>query len=49
MTKRISGISSMATAQFLVDAVLAWDQSNGIDVHFESVGGVDAARRITLS
>jgi len=40
-------ISSMATRQVLTDLVGAWDwASQGLAVHIESVGGVDAARRV---
>lgn len=43
---RIHGISSMATRDVLADAVEAWHRQGGEDVVFESVGGVEAARRI---
>ena len=46
MSIRISGISSMATRTLLADVVAAWPESDAWDVRFESVGGVDAARRI---
>ena len=36
----------MATRQFLAEAAQAWRQQSGIDVTLESVGGVDAAKRI---
>jgi molybdate transport system substrate-binding protein len=42
----ISGISSMATRQLLADLVHAYRQQAGADVDFESVGGVDAAKRV---
>ena len=46
MSVRITGISSMATCQFLAEAVDAWRQRAGAEILFESVGGVDAARRV---
>jgi molybdate transport system substrate-binding protein len=46
MTSRIFGISSMATRQVLADLAVAYRQQTGIEVEFESVGGVDAARRV---
>jgi molybdate transport system substrate-binding protein len=46
MTARIAGISSMATRQVLADLAVAYRQRTGDDVAFESVGGVDAARRV---
>jgi molybdate transport system substrate-binding protein len=47
MNIRVTGISSMATRQFLAEAVEAWRrQSGGIHVTLESVGGVDAAKRV---
>jgi molybdate transport system substrate-binding protein len=39
-------ISSMATRQVLVELVAIWQQRAGIEVLVESVGGVDAAKRI---
>jgi molybdate transport system substrate-binding protein len=42
----ISGISSMATRQLLADLVHIYHQQAGVDVEFESVGGVDAAKRV---
>lgn len=46
----ISGISSMATRQVLAELAAAWQQqgSAGVATHvaFESVGGVDAAKRV---
>jgi molybdate transport system substrate-binding protein len=39
------GISSMATRQLLAELVGAW-HGRGWPVHIESVGGVDAARRV---
>jgi len=46
MTIRITGISSMATCQFLAEAAAAWQQRGGAEVAIESVGGVDAAKRV---
>jgi len=43
---RLTGISSMATRLLLADLADAWRQHGGSEVGFESVGGVDAARRI---
>jgi molybdate transport system substrate-binding protein len=40
------GISSMATRLLLAELCDAWKRSGGADVSFESVGGVDAARRV---
>lgn len=42
----LSGISSMATRQLLADLSAAYQQRSGQAVLFESVGGVDAARRV---
>lgn len=46
MTLRLTGISSMATRLLLADLAAAWSQRSGIAVAFESVGGVDAAKRV---
>jgi len=46
MGKRINGISSMATRALLAEAVDAWQRHGGANAGFESVGGVDAARRV---
>ncbi|MBI3093629.1 MAG: substrate-binding domain-containing protein [Rhodocyclales bacterium] len=45
-TPRISGISSMATRQVLAELAAAYRQQSGTEVAIESVGGVDAARRV---
>jgi len=45
-THRLTGISSMATRALLADLAAAWQQPGGMEVGFESVGGVDAARRV---
>ena len=46
MTARISGISSMATRRVLAELAGAYRQRSGVVVLFESVGGVDAAKRV---
>ena len=46
MTSPITGISSMATRQFLAEAVAAWQEQAGAAVAIDSVGGVDAAKRV---
>lgn len=46
MSQRITGISSMATRALLADLTRACEQQTGIAVVIESVGGVDAARRV---
>lgn len=47
MTQRqIHGISSMATRQVLADLVAAFTQQSGTGAVIESVGGVDAAKRV---
>lgn len=46
MSTRITGISSMATRQVLADLAGSYRQQRGIDVAIESVGGVDAAKRV---
>jgi molybdate transport system substrate-binding protein len=40
------GISSMATRRLLADVVQAWLQRGGAEIDIESMGGVDAARRV---
>jgi len=45
-TPRLTGISSMATRLLLADLAAAWQGQGGGEVSFESVGGVDAARRV---
>jgi molybdate transport system substrate-binding protein len=42
----IRGISSMATRPVLAELTAAWSQRSGQAVAVESVGGVDAARRV---
>jgi len=46
MPTQLTGISSMATRAVLVELAEAYRQQGGDDVAFESVGGVDAARRV---
>ena len=42
----LRGISSMATRQLLAELVAAWQARTGQPVAIESVGGVDAAKRV---
>lgn len=42
----LRGISSMATRQCLAELAREYRQRTGIEVQFESVGGVEAARRV---
>jgi molybdate transport system substrate-binding protein len=46
MTPAITGISSMATRQVLAELAADWQERSGTAVAIESVGGVDAARRV---
>ena len=46
MADRITGISSMATRALLADLARAYEQQTGTTVAIESVGGVDAAKRV---
>ena len=46
MTASLTGISSMATRQVLAELAAAWQARGGMPVAIESVGGVDAARRV---
>lgn len=43
---RLTGISSMATRALLADLLADWQAQGGQAVAVESVGGVDAARRV---
>lgn len=45
-TVTLTGISSMATRQVLADLTAAYRRQSGVDVQIQSVGGVDAARRV---
>jgi molybdate transport system substrate-binding protein len=42
----LKGISSMATRQLLADLLTAWHSQSGVSVAMESIGGVDAAKRV---
>jgi molybdate transport system substrate-binding protein len=42
----IRGISSMATRQLLAELAGAYEKASGVSVQIESVGGVDAAKRV---
>jgi molybdate transport system substrate-binding protein len=46
MTSALKGISSMATRAVLADLVAVYAQRKGSSMVIESVGGVDAARRV---
>ena len=46
MSTVLRGISSMATRLVLADLAADWQRAGGVPVHFESVGGVDAAKRV---
>lgn len=46
MSKRLTGISSMATRALLADLAQAYGRRGGAVVAFESVGGVEAAKRV---
>jgi len=46
MTTVLKGISSMATRQVLGELARDWERRTGHKVAIESVGGVDAARRV---
>lgn len=46
MPDALQGISSMATRQLLAELAQAHAAASGQAVHIESVGGVDAARRV---
>lgn len=46
MTAKLTGISSMATRQVLNELAKAYEQRTGQPVAIESVGGVDAAKRV---
>jgi ABC-type molybdate transport system substrate-binding protein len=43
---RLTGISSMATRQVLAELAAAYRAASGVERRFESVGGVDAAKRV---
>ena len=46
MSERIVGISSMATGQVLAELAAAYTQCSRVEMASESVGGVDAAKRV---
>lgn len=46
MVTTLTGISSMATRQLLGELATAYEGRSGVRVAVESVGGVDAARRV---
>ena len=46
VSSTITGISSMATRQVLAQLAGAFEQQSGTRVQIESVGGVDAAKRV---
>lgn len=46
MPSRLTGISSMATRALLAELSSAYEQRSGTAVAIESVGGVDAAKRV---
>lgn len=46
MAARVTGISSMATRQILAELTGAYEKKTGQSVAIESVGGVDAAKRV---
>lgn len=46
MAARVTGISSMATRQILTELTGAYEKKTGHSVAIESVGGVDAAKRV---
>lgn len=46
MTAAVTAISSMATRQLLAQLATDWQQRSGNSLAIESVGGVDAARRV---
>ena len=46
MTQRLTGISSMATRALLADLLAHYPAADGCEPQMESVGGVDAAKRV---
>lgn len=46
MSAAIRAISSMATRQVLAELAAAYEQRAGVSMRIESVGGVDAAKRV---
>lgn len=43
---RVAALSSMATRDVLADLAEAWRHKAGVDIALQSIGGVDAARRV---
>ncbi len=46
MSTRLTGVSSMATRKLLLELAQEYGRIRGVEVVIESVGGVDAARRV---
>lgn len=46
MIAPLAGISSMATRVLLAELSAAYTAAHGLEIRFESIGGVDAARRV---
>ena len=46
MSAALTGLSSMATRDLLADLAVSYRRDHGVTVSVESVGGVDAARRV---
>lgn len=46
MSRRITGVSSMATRHILSDLARSYELRNGIRVEFRSMGGVEAAKLV---
>jgi molybdate transport system substrate-binding protein len=46
VTSAVRGISSMATRQLLTELIAGFERQSGLFVQMESVGGVDAAKRV---
>lgn len=46
MNEILAGISSMATRALLVELCAAYERAGGTQIRFESVGGVDAMKRV---
>lgn len=47
MPEALKGISSMATGELLCRLAAAYEADTGVQVTFESIGGVDAAKRVS--
>ncbi|WP_067272335.1 substrate-binding domain-containing protein [Mitsuaria sp. 7] len=46
MIAPLAGISSMATRALLAELSAAYTAAHGLEIRFESIGGVDAAKRV---